>query len=83
MSDTADETVQPFFHPLRRAGELIGVSLSSCYRMTTAGRWKTRRYGTKILVPHSEVVRVAAEIEAGTFKPVSGEELRAKSKASA
>lgn len=83
MSDTADETVQPYFHPLRRACELIGVSLSSGYRMITAGRWETRRYGTKILIPHKEVSRVAAEIEAGTFIPVSSEELRAKSKASA
>lgn len=83
MSETADEAVQPFFHPLRRACELIGVSLSSGYRMITAGRWETRRYGTKILIPHKEVTRVAAEIEAGTFKPVSGEELRAKSRVTA
>lgn len=83
MTKANGEGQQPFFHPLNEACELIGLSRATGYRMLLAGRWTARKYGTKNLIPHSEVARVAAEIEAGTFKPVTQDEIDAIKEAAA
>ena len=48
-------------YPIEEGAALLGISKHTLVRDIRRGLVKTTRYGTRVLIPHEEIMRIAAE----------------------
>lgn len=58
---TSLQIPQRLQYPIEEAAALLGISRHTLMRDIRLGRVKTSRYGKRLLIPHAELLRIAAQ----------------------
>jgi excisionase family DNA binding protein len=53
--------IQRLQYPIEEGAALLGISKHTLVRDIRRGLVKTSRYGKRVLIPHEEIMRIAAE----------------------